>query len=436
VKILIFNQDWFTEEFRAAGHHVMTCGLRGHLEVPLKVPLRRLDDIISSLPGGLVPDVIIVHDESGPIFFTGIEDTAIPVIFLSVDIHHHYAVHTMLTHVFDAVFVVQKDYLHLFEKGAASLEWMPLWASRYFEASTEKQYGATFVGTLDRRLNPDRVDFFDQLKTKVPIEVRSGNFWEIFPVSEIVINQTVKGDLNFRVFEALMSGAMLLTEKQPNGLEDLFTPDEHLVLYSKGNVEEAAGKIEHYLGNPGLCREIGLAGRSEVLKRHLPQHRAARFLECIKKVRRTSSPRRSFSMIPMYLWLTHTLEKKDTKFAQAAAAHTLSVVKKGILATESVDDDLSWHLVRACFEHDRLIPGGFGELIIQDLIEAYPECKLSSLAIIWRRLNEGKRDEVNQRIQDLGLEPSSKLFKQIDNLMMEMLTSKQKVESSLPRNQF
>ena len=44
----------------------------------------------------------------------------------------------------------------------------------------------------------------------------------IYSESKIVLNASINGDLNMRVFEALTSGALLVTDRIENGLDTLF----------------------------------------------------------------------------------------------------------------------------------------------------------------------------------------------------------------------
>ena len=98
---------------------------------------------------------------------------------------------------------------------------------------TAKRYDVSFVGSLDARLHPDRVALLDALRGRLPLHVAEGPYADVFTHSRIVLNQTVRGDLNARVFEALACGALLLTERTGNGLLDLFADGEELVTYAR-----------------------------------------------------------------------------------------------------------------------------------------------------------------------------------------------------------
>jgi hypothetical protein len=422
VNILLFNQDWFAEEFRAAGHEVYSCGMRKHLDLVLEAPLKPLEEIIDELPGDFSPDVLVIYDESAPIFFGGLEDTDIPAFFYSVDVHHHLEYHKYLPFVVDSMLVAMKDYIPEFKKVGAEVGWMPLWASRYIEPSDEKKYGAVFVGTLDAKLNPVRVDFFRRLEPKVPVMFKTGKYWEIFPYAELVINQTVKADLNFRVFEAMMSGSLLLTEDSPNGLKELFVPDEHLVLYPKNNAVIAAERIKELLADPQRCRRIGKAGRDEILRCHQTKHRAEQILDILTKLeKKAPSSRRYLAQVPNHIWLCRGLRDKDYTHSVRAIHYALRLIDQAIKNNEDLNQELSWHSIRACFEYDRLTRSNHGETMLNRLNEAYPDANLPKIAQVWLCLNRGEIEEATKMVRALSQEDPKIMFQKINSFFGQML---------------
>src|SRR5207302_1696841 len=70
---------------------------------------------------------------------------------------------------------------------------------------------------------------------------------EIYSRAKIVINLPLADDLNFRVFEALSCGALLLTRRIANGQELLFKEDVHYVAF--GDEAELFAKVEYYLSH-------------------------------------------------------------------------------------------------------------------------------------------------------------------------------------------
>ncbi len=70
-----------------------------------------------------------------------------------------------------------------------------------------------------------------------------------------------------RVFEAMASGSMLLTnEANDNGLEDFFQDRKHLVIYRNDN--EIIELADYFLKNNDERERIAFDGMSNVLSEH------------------------------------------------------------------------------------------------------------------------------------------------------------------------
>lgn len=402
MNILVLNQDWFVRDLRAAGHTVFTCGVSPHLDIHVEVPLIHVDTVIKGIPPEQRPELILVLDNSAPALLSGLEETALPIVFYAVDTHHHGMLHHYLAHVFDKTIIAQKDYLSNFSDAGLEVSWMPLWASQYMEPKTQKKHGAVFVGTLNPKLNADRVKFFEKLKTKVDFLCLTGAFPEIFPYSEIVINQTVKRDLNFRVFEAMMSGAMLLTERIENGMPELFRDGEHLVTYEKGNVDEAAGLIKHYLADIPACRRIAQRGREEILARHLEKHRAQIILDAIKNVPKKQSPIKYLAAMCNYTALGRNATTIDASLTGRAFLSALKAAEFAIGRGEQVTEEIACYLVLAAIRYDSSLGGDAGAKLLEKAHEANPQSMLLSLACLRNRLNRGAREQAEELARRLS----------------------------------
>jgi hypothetical protein len=89
---------------------------------------------------------------------------------------------------------------------------------------------------------------------------------EDYPKSKIALNCSLNGDLNRRVFEVLMAGGFLLTDRlSPQaGLSQLFQEGIHLECY--GDDQELLEKISYYLKNPQIAEQIAAAGHRQLLE--------------------------------------------------------------------------------------------------------------------------------------------------------------------------
>lgn len=420
LNILMLNQDWFADELRELGANVITCGIRSHLDLQLE-PFEHLHQVFKKLSfKSKEPDLIIIHDESSPWYFIGLESVDIPIIFYSVDIHHHNNNHVCMSSACDYTFVAQRDYLHLFDKLAINAKWMPLWPSVFIEPKQEKEYGAVFVGTLNEKLNPDRVQFFKALEEEVDITVKQGNFREIFPKSEIVVNQTVKGDLNFRVFESMMSGCLTLTEESNNGLLELFENKKHLVTYKKNDFKDAANKIRYYLENKKELREIAKNGRDEVLKNHSAMSRAKTLIECLEKQSKNRILKCA-GQIPSFNWATRGFLKEDSAYGLKACQHAVRLIHEALDREEKLNTDIIYHVAFACLKYDLIFKRNLGEQLIKRISLTYPKEILPRVILTWKMLNRGEEQEVVKSLAQMSLNPTKQTYALINEAVAEIL---------------
>lgn len=391
MKILILNQDWFAEELRLSGHEVLTCGVAEHLDVIIPHALHHIDSVLALLPNSFAPDRIIWLDNSSPLILQGLEECDIPTIFYSVDTQHHHELHSYLARCFDHIYVAQADYLCHFEAHRNHLEWLPLWAPRRVEASLDKRFEAAFVGNLNTRLNPERVSFFNRLQELIPIHIAHGAYWEIFPHAEIVVNQTVRSDLNFRVFEAMMCGALLLTEHSSNGLLEIFSDGTHLVTYTKNDIHDAAGKIRDLLDNKPRMRAIAQAGREEVLARHTALQRAQRVDQCLRSLSKRALPaNRYFATMINFNVVSSNLEECVRPISIKAIIAAMSAAEKALRCGAIPTDIELVHLIRSVIRYERLLGTETAYKLLHEYLEAFPDSQLLLLACIRKLLNRGE----------------------------------------------
>ncbi|MEZ4753915.1 MAG: glycosyltransferase [Bdellovibrionota bacterium] len=391
MKILLVGQSWFSEQFRAAGHEVVTIGFAKHLEVIPRYPGMNVQKAFAEAGINFQPDVIVIWDNSAPIAISGLEDLVVPILFYSIDTHHHSHLHQYLSHFVDETWVAQKDYLNCFTSVARPATWVPLWASKEAAPLPAKEYGAVFVGTLKRELNPERVDFFEALQKKTPILVMQGDWVDIFTKSEIVVNQTVKSDLNFRVFEAMMSGAMLLTESSGNGLHDLFEDKKHLVCYTKNDVDDAAEKINYYLDNLSEMREIAHRGREEVIQSHSIQARTEWFLNRILNASIDNSPRiKNYGLSVNYSVLSRQVAPLSREAEIICLSEVFKSADKAIQVGESVNSEILFNVISSALAYDAFTRSTVGSKTLSKLKEAVGTSDILNMIEVRTLLNRGE----------------------------------------------
>jgi 2-polyprenyl-3-methyl-5-hydroxy-6-metoxy-1,4-benzoquinol methylase/Tfp pilus assembly protein PilF len=96
--------------------------------------------------------------------------------------------------------------------------------------------------------------------------------------SKIVVNAAVNVDINMRVFEALASGALLITD-QADGLDELFVDGQHLVVYEKD--DDLFDLVRYFLENDAERERIAAAGKQLAYDRHTYDDRVNRMIRMV-----------------------------------------------------------------------------------------------------------------------------------------------------------
>jgi len=390
MNLLLINQYWFASEWREAGHKVLSIGRYPYLDVEIPLGVSNINEILSEYCGGFQPDRIVIFDDSSPLTIFGLDELDIPQFFYSVDTHHHYERHREFIGAVDEVWTAQSDYIEYLEGLGGKVGWMPLWASVQYDGSTHKEIDACFVGTLNPLLNPKRVEFFNRLKSRSPITVTTGSFQTIFPTARMIVNQTVKQDLNFRVFEAMMSGSLLLTERIGNGLFQLFSDSVHLVTYAPDDDIEAADKIAYYVDHKEEARQIGEAGREEIIRAHLPHHRAQTLLSAISSLTRNRTGNRHLSMMSNHIFLAiGRRELSSTVLRLEALAAGAIALERAMLSGENITLPQATLAAIGCLEYDALQGSTIGYRLLSKAAEVWRDCPILQLVHIWQLSRAG-----------------------------------------------
>lgn len=238
---------------------------------------------ILALTGGEIPDVVVLADSSGPPGLVGMEEFPCLTVFYSVDSHIH-SWHPLYAQGFDVCLVSLPQFLPEFAKGRLApsrVWWSPPYATesaRPPENMPPPEWDLLFVGTVDENLAPERYHFLMELKKQLPgFHFTTGPFVSLYPKARLVLNECTRGELNFRVFEALGCGGCLLTPDIGPALTDLFSDGKELFLYPSRNAHEVARLAERLLADEPLRARVAKAGLATIDAGHRDSHRARSF---------------------------------------------------------------------------------------------------------------------------------------------------------------
>jgi glycosyltransferase involved in cell wall biosynthesis len=204
-----------------------------------------------------------------------------PTACYLIDTHLHTAAHFEWAARFDWVFLAQREYVELFRSnGLPRVTWLPLACDPTVHApgAVAKRYDIGFVGSITAA-HARRAALLARLAGRFDVHIERSFLHEMaatLAASRVVFNNAVNNDLNMRVFEAMCSGAFLLTDRAPgSGLQEMFLDRVHLAYYDDDEIEEVA---DYYLSHPEEREQIAARGRQEVLRWHTYDHRVESLL--------------------------------------------------------------------------------------------------------------------------------------------------------------
>jgi GT2 family glycosyltransferase/SAM-dependent methyltransferase len=218
-----------------------------------------------------------------------------PCVWWAIDTHMDFEWYAAKASDFDRVFTAQRDGAEqLRAHGITSAQWLPLACDPEIHGKPEtvpKRYDVAFVGNV---FPGERADLLQLIGRRYPATYVGNRYFEemrrTYAEAKIVFNRSVRNDVNMRVFEALASGSLLLTnDLDDNGQGDLFRDGVHLSTYQ--NADELLAKIAHYLDNEAEREHIARAGREAVLAEHTYAHRMKEILSAVS----ISTPRSGHS---------------------------------------------------------------------------------------------------------------------------------------------
>jgi tetratricopeptide (TPR) repeat protein len=257
-----------------------------------------LEAVLASAGSGWQPDLFLWIETGLPFPpLLGLEFLRCPKACYFIDTHislQHLQEHLQWAVHFDVVFLAQKAYIPQFKKaGMENVFWLPLACDPEIHGKrrVKKHYAIGFVGSINQQ-NPQRIALLDRLSNNFDVHVERcflKDMARVFSASKIVFNNTVRDDLNMRVFEALCSGSMLLTDRaRGSGLEELFQERNHLVIYDDDDLEALA---EYYLDHEKEREAIAACGRMEVLAKHTYDHRVQEIMNRLEALVASGTPR-------------------------------------------------------------------------------------------------------------------------------------------------
>mgnify|MGYP003585030045 CR=1 FL=1 len=274
----------------------------GHSVLDLRPPAGIVR--IGPLLGDFEPDLLVQQETLGPrTLVADLPDLDCPKIFWSIDTHLNSFWHLYYARLFDLFCTTQQHWLPWFaRRGVTRSLWLPWHGVRRERAPwAARRPGMAFVGRLTVE-RPVRTWFVEWLRSLGEVRVRQdlgfAAMLDMYDESRLVPNESIFGEVNFRLFEAASCGCAVLNPAIP-GLEELFVPGEEVAAYRDG--AELADWAARLQGDDLLARSMGLRAWERVRREHLPEHRAAALLDAAAGMQRCAA---SGSAADVAWWLT------------------------------------------------------------------------------------------------------------------------------------
>lgn len=233
----------------------------------------------------LKPDLILAIDYGAHYIF---DIDFHPKAIWLIDTHLSFNCDKVMAETFDIIFVAQKEALEKLKDKFSYVYWLPLAGDIDYHGKKESKikYDIAFVGKLGRGT---RKILLTELINRYPNsfigEAPCEKIGEIYSSSKIVVNYSLKNDVNMRIFEAAISGSLLITNQiYNNGLEELFEIGNEIVVYD-GTLEDLIEKVNYYLKNDSERNKIAENAYRKAINLHTYLHRVKFILEKIEQSR-------------------------------------------------------------------------------------------------------------------------------------------------------
>ena len=177
---------------------------------------------------------------------------------------------------YDVVFTAHEDCRKHFHELGLKVELLPFAydpdVCSPSPTSVTPKFDVTFVGTLRQR----RLELLEHVLGGTSLKYFVGNAYDhdmasIYAMSKVVLNISERGELNWRIFEALGCESFLLTNDSGE-VSNVFTPGRHLVVWK--DAEDLRRLLEYYLAEENERVRIAHEGHVEVARNHTIYNRA------------------------------------------------------------------------------------------------------------------------------------------------------------------
>jgi hypothetical protein len=257
---------------------------------------------------GFEPDILFQRERLGPrLLLAGLEDIPAVRIFWALDPHLNAFWHAPYARLFDLVFSTQKRWMpHLAACGAPRVRHLPWHApDGPFVPFAERSRLAGFVGRLGPT-RPVRTWLTELMRESLPQDFTLEDnldfpaMLDFYSRTKAVPNESITGEVNFRLFEAAGCGCVVLAQELGPEQAELYEPGREMLVCA--DALELAENLKLLARSPRLAEALGRAAWERSQAEHLPLARARTILR-----EAADAPRQGAGGQDARLWLTLAL---------------------------------------------------------------------------------------------------------------------------------
>jgi hypothetical protein len=235
---------------------------------------------------GFTPDLVVQMETLGPrSLLTGLDSADCPALLWCIDPHLNGYWHAPYARLFDLTCSTQRASIPaLRECGAADVRWLPAYGhGSICPPHAARTHDAAFVGRItdERPARRWMVQLLEDRCAGYDLAVSQGlpfaAMMDVYRDSRIIPNESILGEVNFRLFEGASCGCLVLSQDLGEEQEALFTPGREFDTYA--DAVEMEEKLDLYLKSPRLTQAMGAAARDRVQAEHTAGHRVRRLLD-------------------------------------------------------------------------------------------------------------------------------------------------------------
>lgn len=230
------------------------------------------------------PDLFLQTEVLGQrTLLRGQENLPCPTLFWAIDPHLNGFWQAAYGRLFDLTLSTQarwREDLAALGADVAHLPWFGL--ARPWKPWESRSHEICFVGrvTAQRPARGWLLDFLTRHfggRATLAADVAFSQMFELYGDSRLAPNESIMGELNFRLFEAASAGCLVLGRDLGPAQAELFEPGREMEVFD--HVAGLKALLDGLLQNPRAAQAKARAAWEKVQAAHLPAHRAQRILD-------------------------------------------------------------------------------------------------------------------------------------------------------------